>query len=206
MDIIGDEELDVFIKPARFLIAGLSGSGKSYFTSKLLRKYRNRFNKIIVIGSDLENVDDLEVERDDTFNPLREELSGNTLVIFDDVIFQPNLVKIASEIFARGRHKNISAIFLTQNLFMNDKSFRILSLNASHVILFRIRDINQIKYLGKSFLDDTQISNFVELYKKIVLQRTYGYILIDFTKSIVSHLKIRSDVLNEDLYERVYTL
>jgi len=209
METILKEDVDLFVKPSRFLVAGLSGSGKSYFTSNLIRRYRDKFDKIVVIGSDLENISDLNVERNDSFNPLNDEYDSENkslLIVFDDVIFYPHLVKVAGEIFVRGRHKNISALFLTQNLYMSDKSFRILSLNASHVVLFTIRDINQIKYFGKSFLNEEKVSDFITLYKKIVLKRSHGYLLIDFTKSYDSRLKIRSSVLGENILEEVFEI
>ena len=68
-------DVDIFNLPARLLISGCSplkcsGSGKSFFISRLLRKYKSYFNQIIVIGSNLEKSDDLQIKRYDTFNPL----------------------------------------------------------------------------------------------------------------------------------------
>ena len=62
---ISDLELNLFTQPARILIAGYSGGGKSVLASKLIRKYRSAFDKVVVIGSTLENCSDLNIIRDD---------------------------------------------------------------------------------------------------------------------------------------------
>ena len=70
--------------------------GKVFFTSQLINKYASNFNKIICIGSDLENVENIDIERNDSFDPFKEELTGETLIIFDDIIFNSSIIKIAS--------------------------------------------------------------------------------------------------------------
>ena len=93
-----------------------------------------RFERIIVIGSDLENVLGLNVLRDDFYNALNESNEcESSLVIFDDVIFNPRIMNLATEFFTRGRHKKLSLIFCTQNLFLADKT-----LNLTVVFLLRI--------------------------------------------------------------------
>ena len=202
---IHDVDVDIFNLPARLLISGCSGSGKSFFISRLLRKYRSYFTQIIVIGSNLENCEDLQIKRDDTFNPLVDDFDGSILVIYDDIILNKKLISNAADIFCRGRHLKISIIVLSQNLFFNCKFFRVISLNASHIVLFRMRDLNQISCFGKTFLSKNEVGKFIILYKKVVLKQKYSYILIDFTKNSEDVLAIRSLVANEN-YEVVYVL
>lgn len=208
MERVNFEDLNLFNKSSRWVIAGLSGSGKSYFTSELIRKYRHVFSKVYVIGSDLENVGDIDVVRNDNFNPFDDEseLVGETLIIFDDIIFNNSLIKLAAEVYSRGRHINVSSVFLSQNLYLKNDFYRVISINATHVVLFRARDINQIKYFGKSFLDDNQNKNFVSLYKKQVLKQKYGYLLVDFTQDIDSPLRMRTDILNEKKYMKAFQI
>ena len=208
MEKISEKDLSLFDNPFRILIAGASNSGKSFFASELIRRYYLKFTKIIVIGSDLENIDDLNIERNDDFNPFDEleSLIGETLVVFDDVIFNENIIKIASQCFIRGRHLRISCIFLSQNLFLNNKYFRIISLNCTHVVLFQMRDSKQIKYFAKSFLSDGKIEPFSKLYRKEVLNKDYNYLFIDFTKHPNSKLQIRNNIFNIGSFEKIYIL
>ena len=204
---ISGDELNIFQKPARVIIAGSSGAGKSYFVSALISKYRQVFTKVIVIGSDLENCNNLNITRDDSYDPLNDDENGNSpkLIIFDDIIYNKSHMKLAAECFIRGRHKNISLLFLTQNIFLSDKDYRIIALNATHVGLFRSRDLRQIQYFGKTFLCDNQISEFIKLYKKKIVNIQYGYLFIDFTKSCDSPLMIRSNVTGNE-YEHAFLL
>ena len=148
--IVNKNEINIFEKPARLIIAGSSGAGKSYFVSALIEEYRENFDHVIVIGSDLENISHLNVTRDDTFDPLNSDLSGDILIIFDDIIFNKHQMTLAAETYTRGRHKKISYIFVTQNIFLADQKYRVISLNATHVIVFRCRDLRQMQLFAKS--------------------------------------------------------
>ena len=62
-----------FYLPARLLITGQWSFGiwEEFFHLKTYSKlYKNYFNQIIVIGSNLENCEDLQIKRNDTFNSL----------------------------------------------------------------------------------------------------------------------------------------
>ena len=204
---ISDSELNLFTQPARILIAGYSGGGKSVLASKLIRKYRSAFDKVVIIGSTLENCSDLNIVRNDNYNPLSEAIEGeNSLIVFDDIIYDKSAMKIAQECFIKGRHKQISCLFLSQNLFLQDKGFRIIGLNCTHTILCRSRDINQIVLFGRSFLQREYIQSFVEVYKRTVLKKQYGYILIDFTKNFDTPQSIRTNIFNETLFETAFEL
>lgn len=201
-----DEELNIFHKPARLLICGNSGSGKSSLVVALLHKYRFIFDLVVVIGADLEGVESLDIKRDDDYNPLLDAVKGEkTLVIFDDCIFNQNQMKIASESFVRARHLGVSLIFLSQNLYLQDRNYRVIGLNVTHVFLLKQRDLKQIILYGKTFLEDNLVQKFVEIYKKIVLKIKFNYILIDFTKDYDSPLLIRSNLTGEG-YEKAYQL
>ena len=120
---VTQEELDIFSKPARLLISGYSGSGKSTFISRLIKKYRHKFNRVIVLGSELDISKEFNVEFNNDFNPFQEFLRDSTLLIFDDIIYNKKLLTLAGEVFIRGRHLNISSILVTQNIFLSDKKF-----------------------------------------------------------------------------------
>ena len=200
-----EEDLNIFAKPARLLISGFSGSGKSNFVCKLVKKYRSSFHRIIVLGSDLENSAELGIEFNSDFNPFEEFLKGNTLLIFDDIIYNKKLLTLAGEVFIRGRHLNVSSIIVTQNLFLSDKNFRQISLNTTHIVIFKHRDEKQIVCFARSFLTDTKVKQFHALYKKVVAKKKHQYLMIDFTVDIDSAIAVRTNVVNE-YYEQAFLL
>ena len=200
-----ENEINIFEKPSRIIISGSSGTGKSYFISKLIRKYQSCFDSVIVIGANLENIDDLNVKRDDNYNPLTDDTSGRTLVIYDDIIYKKEKLATCAETFTRGRHLGISVILITQNLFLNDKNYRIISLNCTHVVIFRNRDVRQIFCFARSFLQNDLVQIFVNLYKRLVMNTPHGYMVIDFNKNTDNPLFIRSSVVDED-YEKAYKI
>ena len=202
---IYENEIDIFNSPARIIVSGTSGAGKSFFISKLIRKYRNKFDNVIVVGAEFENIEDLHVTRNDNYNPLTDGVDGKTLIVYDDIIYNKEKLTTCAEVFIRGRHLGLNTILITQNLFLSDKNYRIISLNCTHVAIFRNRDIKQVCYFARSFLQNSLINIFVNLYKKVVMNTKHGYLLIDFNKNVDNPLFIRSSVV-DDGYEKAYKI
>ena len=116
-------------------------------------------------------------------------------------------MKVAAECFTRGRHKKLSLIFCTQNLFLADKAYRTITLNLTAAFLLRIRDTRQVTLFGKTFLNNDKITDFIALFKKLVYEEgDYGYLLIDFTKFSENALALRSHIFEDEGYERAFTL
>ena len=59
--------------------------------------------------------------------------------------------KRISQLFTRGRHGNLSVIYLTQNLF--HKNQREISLNSDYMVIFKNpRNKTQFRNLAKQFM------------------------------------------------------
>ena len=207
MDVVCESEVNIFHIPARVLISGFSNSGKTYLVSKLIEKYIYTFTAVKVCGVSSIGFEDKKISYEDsTYNPLDDdEIQGHTLIVYDDSMLDEKTLKTAALLFSKGRHKLISCIFITQNLFLPSKFFRIISLNASHVIVFKIRDISQISYFARTFLESTKKQKFLDVYRKFVSNIKFGYLLIDFTKGSDSKLFIRRN-LYENGDERAVVL
>lgn len=210
MERVNEDDINLFAKkkPFRWLIAGYSGSGKTTFVHRFISQYKSSFDSIYIYGTELEDGVKLGIiPVTESFNPLEEQLTGHTLILFDDCIFNKTILKIASEVYIRGRHKNISAIFISQNLFFPNDSFRSLSLNVTQLFLFTIRNVNQVLYFAKTFLSIDKAKKFVKLYERKVLSANYNYLMIDYSKGCNSPLRLRSNVLREnEEYIKVYVL
>lgn len=204
MELVSASDLDLFKSPARIILSGFSSSGKTHFASLLIAKYLNKFSRVIICGISqfenkfLSNENKITFIDGEVYDPFSDcDLLPNTLIVIDDLIASREYLNIAANIFSKGRHQSISCIFITQNLFLCDKKYRTISLNASHFLLFKMRDLNQIRHFSKTFLNKEKSQYFLAIYRKYVLNSKYGYLLIDFNQSHDSPLMIRTNILNE---------
>ena len=84
----------------------VQNQGRVFFVSRLLRKYKSYFNKIIVIGSNLGNCENLQIKRDDTFNPLVDAFECSILVIYINIILNKKLISDAADILSWTTYEN----------------------------------------------------------------------------------------------------
>ena len=59
----------------------------------------------------------------------------NNLIILDDMMDNATQDKRVSQLFTRGRHDNLSVIYLTQNLFHKNQTE--ISLNSDYMVIFK---------------------------------------------------------------------
>jgi hypothetical protein len=160
-----DENTMPLKHPLRMAVIGSSGSGKTLTLINIMHKMNNTFENIYLFtaNSDEPLYDFLKenpmVQVFEGLNELYEipfdELEGQTLVIFDDLVLEKNQKGI-EELFIRGRKmaggSGVSIIYLSQVYF---KIPRTIRLNCTSFILKKIgsdRDIKalvQDKSLGK---------------------------------------------------------
>lgn len=80
--------------------------------------------------------------------PSVDDIPPNTFLIID--MQMSNLKDICTIFTVSSHHKNVSTFFLVQNLFYSNPYMRTISLNSSHIVLFKsLRDINQIQFLAR---------------------------------------------------------
>lgn len=78
---------------------------------------------------------------------LLDECKPNSLIVFDDYILE-NQSKI-EEYFVRGRHKNISCIYLSQSYSMVD--LKVKRTNCNFLVVFKLSN-HYINKFGKIFV------------------------------------------------------
>ena len=74
------------------------------------------------------------------------------LVIIDDLMSEVN--NEVGDFFTKGaHHKNLSIIYICQNLFHHNKIQRTINLNCQYLVIYKNpRDILQVQHLGRSIL------------------------------------------------------
>jgi hypothetical protein len=127
------------------------------------------------------------------------------LIIFDDltneIINNHDMLKL----FTQGmHHRNISVIFMSQNIFQQGKHARTIALNVKYLVLFaNPRDNLQVSYLGRQIFPGKS-ERLVEAYVDAVSVQDRGYILIDLHSATSEPYRLRSRIFPWDDFMIVY--
>lgn len=212
-----EEMLNLFRYPARIIIAGYTNSGKTHLCNKIVEKYQHVFRRIVICGVTSHSLQQNATVRDKVEvheniidcvsedNPYIDPQAHSLMILDDNFLTAANSQAVADS-FTKGRHKNISVIMITQNIFFPGKYARTITLNASHYILMKNRDIYQIECLGRQLYGKDRAKQFVEIYKNVVLRRDHGYLLCDLTPTTPEELQLRTNIANEAPCEKVFLL
>ena len=115
--------------------------------------------------------------------------------MFDDQMIDANKDKRIVNLFTRGsHHRNLSVIYIVQNLFHQGKGRRSISLNSRYLVLFKNpQDKLQILTLAKQMYPG-QTDFVLKQYEKAV-KRPFGYLLIDLKTTTQDNCRLRTSVL-----------
>ena len=116
-----------------------------------------------------------------------------TLVILDDLMTDTD--KNVMDLFVRGRHRNLSVIFVTHNIFY--KTLRTIRLNTNFLVLFKNPcDTSQIVALGRQMFPGSK--HWLESYQDAT-RRHYGYLMVDNRPQTDDGLRLRTQIFpNEE--------
>lgn len=119
---------------------------------------------------------------------------GGCFAIFDDLMTEiDNTVLNCFTVF--GHHLKVTVILLNQSLFLENKVYRVCSLNAHYIVLMRNRrDGASVSYLAR------QISPYHTKYiTESFIEATktpYSYLLFDMRQETNDILRLRSNIFN----------
>ena len=101
-------------------------------------------------------------------------------------------------LFTRGsHHRNLSVIYIVQNLFHQGKGSRSISLNSHYLVLFKNpRDKLQILTLAKQMYP--RQTDFILKQHEEAVKRPFGYLLIDLKTTTQDNCPVRTNVLGEE--------
>lgn len=191
-----------FVHPSTIMLAGSSNSGKTELCKSLLLHRKQMFDpppeRVIWCYSEYQpsydNIIDVEFNEGmfdlDTLNT-----SQRTLIIYDDLSHDELVDKEMVRIFTKlSHHRNLSCIYITQNVFAKNKYARSISLNASYIIMMSSpRDRMQISFLARQVYP-SQSKFLVEAFTSAT-SKPHGYLLMDFRQDTPEQFRIRTDIL-----------
>jgi len=102
--------------------------------------------------------------------------------------------QLVANVFTKiSHHRNVSVVYLTQNVFDKNKYARMISLNAHCLVLFKNpRDATQFATLARQMYPNA--SKFaIEAYKDAT-SAPYGYLLIDLKPEQDERCRLRTNV------------
>ena len=209
---------ELFDKPERIIVVGASNVGKSCFINKLIKKHSHKFTDIVISGtfkSDLQQCDEIKhkikIHSDGIYNPFldyepveHESLEDRHILLFyDDCMSSFMSSKIGADIYFRGRHYFFSVIVTLQNYFYKGLEAQTIRGQATHLVLFKIRNIQQVSTLSRTLESGNErIQRFQDIYNKYVRDIPYGYIAIFLDCDDLT--RYRTHLVNEKgLYDTV---
>jgi ABC-type proline/glycine betaine transport system ATPase subunit len=194
--------------PFTFCVVGPSGSGKTVFVQKLLKEVNKMFTpipgKIFFFYSiwqskytDILN-DNPAVEFIQDFTGLAQmDPTEINLIILDDLMEETKDNSDIAKLFTKAsHHRNISVIFLTQNLFLKGKQTRTISLNSHYMAIFKNpRDKSQFSHLASQMFPGE--SSFLKESFSDATSTPHGYLFLDFKQETPENLRVRTNILEE---------
>lgn len=207
--------MDLRLKhPFTCIVSGMTGCGKSYFVKHLLQQLNDMVEPkpqrlIWLYGQDqalyhtmrheLPHIEfykgiPAELDQDDYF-----DISIPNMVIIDDLMSDCKNDERLTKLFTIGsHHKNLSVIFIVQNLFLQGREMRNISLNTHYFVIFKNpRDNKQIGVLARQIYP-TKSKFLVEAFDDAT-SMPYGYLFLDLKPVTEECYRIRSNILPNDV-------
>lgn len=200
--------MDVRLKhPFTMCVVGPTFSGKTFFVRKLLKHIHLMMNpapqKIVWFYGEFQKdyaemmntIPEIEFHENlpEDFYAFTDS-ARPTLFIIDDLMDVVSDSKKVAALFTKGcHHRNVSLIYLTQNLFKSGKESRTISLNTQYYCLFKnCRDKIQITCLGRQMYPG-RTKYFQEAYADATREK-YGYLFIDLKPDTPEDFRLRTNI------------
>ena len=116
------------------------------------------------------------------------------LIIFDDLMTEAKGDQRIADLFTKGsHHRNISIVYLTQNVFPQGKACRDIALNTQYLVLFNNPiDRQQVATLARRIYRSTS-AMFMKRFEEAT-SRPYGYLIIDLKSSTLEQDRLQTDI------------
>ena len=134
------------------------------------------------IPDDIDNADYLDV-------------SQRNLIVLDDLMAQSGKGKRIADLFTKGsHHRNLSIIYIVQNVFQQGKEMRNTGLNAHYIVLFKSpRDKQQFTMLARQ-INPEKVQEFMRSYEDST-SRPHGYLMLDLKPTTDDQQRLKTNVL-----------
>jgi len=195
-----------FLHPFTMLLAGSSGTGKTYFTRQLIvDRVKPTLKKIFWFYSEWQDgYGDMPTNvqmipgMPSSLDKYLDSENGPKAFVFDDLMTECVDNNMIAEAFTKKRHhRNVSVILLVQNLFCQGKVMRTVHLNTEYVVLFgNARDKSQFQHFARQ-IEPTNTKQLMDAYVDAT-SKPYSHLLVDLKPFTPNPLRYRSNSLSKD--------
>jgi hypothetical protein len=190
-----------WVHPFTSVISGPTGSGKLVFVRRFGHNIRHMMtpipDRILWCYGEYQTlygtVDGVDFQQGlpdlDNLDPREKHL-----IILDDLMDETDQ-RVASLFTKKSHHRNISVMYIVQNLFHRGKHHRTISFNAHYMVVFKNpRDVSQIMALAHQMYPQGQGTKyFLEAYTAATAQ-PHGYMVIGMKQETPDILRLRSHI------------
>ena len=185
------------------MISGPSGSGKTCFVVKLLENAKQMISPhpsriIWHYGQWQSTYDSIQGVEFKQGPPSDDDIQtyNNSLLIIDDLMSE--CATLSSNIFTKfSHHLKISVVYILQNLFVQSKNQRSISLNSGYIVLFKNpRDFSQAIFLARQ-VSPYNTNIVVEAFLDAT-ERPHSYLMFDFLQSTPDTHRMRTDIFPDE--------
>ena len=193
--------------PFPALVAGPTCCGKTQFVKRLLESgeqvidgapeniiwcygfYQATYDEILKSLPSIKFIEGLPDNMESMLDP-----SIRNLVVLDDLMHELSNDQRITSLFTKGcHHRNLSVIFILQNIFHRGKELRDMSLNCHYLVLFKSpRDSSQVSHLAKQIFPGHV--NFMRESFQDATDKAYGYLFCDFKPQTPKDFRLRTNI------------
>ena len=200
----------IFQHPFSMMVTGSRGSGKTEWTRKLLltslihpppERILWCFGQWQPLYEDLQKrllwIEFVHSIPDYLNSPQFINSGKRNLIIFDDLMTEAKCDQRIADLFTKGsHHRNISILYLTQNMFPQGKACRDIAFNTQYLVLFNNPiDRQQVATLTRRIYPSTS-AMFMKRFEEAT-SRPYGYLVIDLKLSTSEQDRLQTDIFDE---------
>ena len=127
------------------------------------------------------------------------EPSDRHLLILEDQMSEASNRKSLGNLFTKGsHHRNVTILYLVQNMFDKGRSSRTVSLNSHYTVLFRnLRDQSQFQTMARQILPKKS-DWLIDAYADATV-RPFGYLVIDNSPQCDPIFRFRTNIFRGEL-------
>lgn len=206
--------------PFTCIVSGPTMCGKTVFVKRFLNNLTRmcdvRFDRVLFYYAEWQEAYRREFRVDNGSRSIVEFKEGlpqtsdysrdndrKKLIVLDDLMRESSSSTVL-DLFTKGcHHKNISVIFITQNIFHKGANQRDLSLNSNYIVLFKNpRDRAQIQYLARQVYPEDP--RFLQEAYLDACRPAHGYLLLDLKQDTPDEFRFRTRIFPDDARQYAY--